>query len=98
MTGRLAVAALVLVALPLAGCANRQKRGIPTETIRAATPDAGTDTTDTDTALTQTVEIGDERSPNDGGVLTDPNAPTSTDVKPAAKKDLGKQVPKNPKE
>lgn len=41
-------------------------------TISPATPPPTTTPTDTDPALTQTVEIGEERSPAEGGVLTDP--------------------------
>lgn len=42
------------------------------DTITAATPPPATTPTDTDLALTQTTEVGEERSPNEGGVLTDP--------------------------
>lgn len=41
--------------------------------ISPATPPPTATPTDTDVALTQTTEIGEERSPHEGGVLTDPN-------------------------
>lgn len=55
----------------LAGCGeNETSVETEVEAGRPATPPPSND--ETDTALTQTVEIGDERSPQEGGVLTDP--------------------------
>ncbi|HUO84805.1 MAG TPA: hypothetical protein VM534_06785 [Thermoanaerobaculia bacterium] len=67
-----AIAILLILSLPFAaGCGESEEVAetpIETTTIRPATPpEADTD----DVVLTQTTEIGEERSPNEGGVLTD---------------------------
>jgi hypothetical protein len=70
--------------LVLPGCRRHAgANGDPaTDTIAPATPPAAGDS---DTALTQTVEIGDERSPNEGSVLTDSSTPEGTSLTPAPK-------------
>lgn len=77
------VVVVVVISMVAAGCG--QKRADAgdqaTDTIAPATPAASADT---DTAMTQTTEIGDERSPNEGGVLTDSNAPEGTTTTVAA--------------
>lgn len=56
-----------------------------TGTMAPATP-PGTAGAETDTALTQTVEIGDERSPNEGGSLTSSAQSTTATVSSAPRK------------
>lgn len=78
------------------GCHREDADGsVPTETIAPATPPAASATgTETDTALTQTIEIGEERSASEGGGLSVPAAATtpatsskapSTPSRPAAR-------------
>lgn len=78
------VAALVALSLFLTGCGeNEDPVTAEVEAGRPATPPPA-NPDETDTALTQTVEIGEERSPQEGGILTDPRhggtpeVPTST--------------------
>jgi hypothetical protein len=68
---------LILVGLnSLAGCQSRESAATSeTATISPATPPQSTDA---ETPVTQTVEIGEERSPNEGGILTDPDLQGST--------------------
>ena len=61
---------LLLLALPSLSC-RRQEVREETATISPAEPAQSPNTADTDTALSETVEIGEDRSPNEGGVLTD---------------------------
>lgn len=66
------------------------------DTIAPATPAA---TSDTETVMTQTMEIGDERSPNEGGVLTDSSSPegtTTTVAAPDVSATPTKPAPKKP--
>lgn len=53
------------------GCAREEK--IDEASITPATPPPAVAPTDTDIALTETTEVGEDRSINEGGVLTDPN-------------------------
>jgi hypothetical protein len=66
------VSILILVGLSgLASCQSRENAATSeTATISPATPPQSTDA---ETPVTQTVEIGEERSPNEGGILTDPD-------------------------
>lgn len=69
---------LCVVLLALAACPRRQdapKSGTVTQTIAPAA--AKPDTTGTD-ALTQTVDIEDGRSEEDGGVITTPQSTAKT--------------------
>lgn len=80
MTAKTGSALLVCAVLASAGCVPAGERDTTaTATIAPATPPPATDT---DPVPTQTVEIGEERSPNEGGVLTDPETggayPTET--------------------
>lgn len=70
---------MLVLLVAIAGCRrNGDGRGDQaTDTIAPATPAVAQDS---DTAMTQTVEIGEERSPNEGGVLTDPNSPLGTET------------------
>lgn len=64
------IAAILLVAAAmLAGC-GRGDRETRTETIAPAVPPPAAPSDDP--GLTQTTEIGEERSPNEGGVLAGP--------------------------
>ncbi len=74
---------LVAVAGTMIGSACHREqateRSVPTETIAPATPPAaGATGTESDTVLTQTVEIGEERSVSEGGGLTDPATAANT--------------------
>lgn len=90
MTAKTVSALLVCAALAFAGCAPAGERDTTAAaTIAPATPPLATDT---DPVPTQTVEIGEDRSPNEGGVLTDPETggaypteTTATTTAPAAK-------------
>lgn len=62
---------LLLAIALLAGCAEPAEREVVTETIQPANPPPG-DPGEDAAVLTQTTEIGDERSPNEGGILTNP--------------------------
>lgn len=70
---------ILFAALALTGCPRREQKkettSATTQTIApaAARPDtAGTD------AMTQTVELDDSRSEDDGGVITNPNSTAKT--------------------
>lgn len=86
MTAKTVSALLLGAALAMAGCGPGDGRETATATMAPATPPPATDT---DPVPTQTVEIGEERSPNEGGVLTDPDrggvdpAETATTTQPA---------------
>lgn len=62
---------IVILALPSIACNREQHEGEETSTISPAEPTQSPNTADTETALSETVEIGEDRSPNEGGVLTD---------------------------
>jgi hypothetical protein len=73
-------------------CYHREKTvtAVQSSTIAPATPPP-TSPSDSDTSMTQTTEIGGERSPSEGGVLTeketaDTSAVTSTVVSTPTKK------------
>ncbi|MHB0969486.1 MAG: hypothetical protein ACYC7A_09260 [Thermoanaerobaculia bacterium] len=70
MTAKTVSALLLSAALIMTACAPGGERETATVTMAPATPPPATDT---DPVPTQTVEIGEERSPNEGGVLTDPD-------------------------
>ena len=61
---------LVTAAAVLGACSPASEEGIPTETIEPAVP--APSATNDDPGLTQTTEIGEERSPHEGGVLVGP--------------------------
>lgn len=61
---------LVIAAAALGACSPASEEGIPTETIEPAAPPPGAPSDDP--GLTQTTEIGEERSPHEGGVLAGP--------------------------
>lgn len=70
LTKTLGLCLLILTTL-FFSCRREATTSSATETIAPATPpQVGTDT---DSVSTQTMEIGGERSPNEGGVLTDPD-------------------------
>jgi hypothetical protein len=71
VTAKTVSALLLIAALALAGCGPGDGRETATVTMAPATPPQATDT---DPVPTQTIEIGEERSPNEGGVLTDPDS------------------------
>jgi hypothetical protein len=76
------LASAILVVFMLA--CNGEGNDPSTATIRPASPPAG-EMSDDDPALTQTTEIGEERSPNEGGVLTNPeDLQSATPVDPLA--------------
>jgi len=60
-----------MLALPAMSCQRETRAGEESATISPAEPEESPNTADTDTALTETMEIGEDRSPNEGGVLTD---------------------------
>lgn len=63
---------MVVAVLLLGGCNRAEEPETRTETISAAVPPPGEVGGD-ETALTQTTEIGEDRSPNEGGALADPD-------------------------
>jgi hypothetical protein len=74
---------LILLSVALALMISSCRRSDPhradppkTGTMAPATP-PGTAGNETDSALTQTMEIGEERSPNEGGSLTGGEHPTN---------------------
>lgn len=68
---------LLLILLTAISC-NRGEEAANDDTIAPATPPVSTGTGDEDTVITQTVEIGEERSPNEGGALIDESPATAT--------------------
>ena len=80
--GQTLLAIAVVVLLSATACHRVESRVSETESVAPATPPPG-NPDETDTALTQTVEIGEERSPNEGGVLTNPEQTTTATVAPA---------------
>ncbi|MGH9459229.1 MAG: hypothetical protein ACRD2J_16460 [Thermoanaerobaculia bacterium] len=71
---------LVLALALFAGCNAASDEDPRTETIEPALVPADTSG---DAIITQTTEVGEERSPNEGGVLTRPG-PTTTGSPPPA--------------
>lgn len=63
---------LLAIVLIIPGCAEPTEQEVVTETIQPASPPPG-DPGEDAVVLTQTTEIGDERSPNEGGILTNPS-------------------------
>ena len=78
MIKRIATIALLAVFVcAFTGCSDRETAaGTQTDTISPATPPAVADDP-SETAATQTVEIGEDRSPAEGGVLAE-SEPAST--------------------
>lgn len=74
---------ILILLLPLAAGCGVDEQAARTETIAPAEPPSGSATEDS-TVLTQTTEVGEDRSPNEGGVLADQSdAPaTATDTSP----------------
>lgn len=72
----------LLVATLVLGCAEPAEHEVVTETIQPASPPPVAPGDDA-SVLTQTTEIGDERSPNEGGILTNPNVDTRGSRPPA---------------
>jgi hypothetical protein len=73
------LATLFILALAPLGCTREGGAAAEEGTLRPETPP--TAPADADSVPTQTIEIGEERSPNEGGVLTDPDQnaePTTT--------------------
>lgn len=69
---------ILFAALALPGCPRReQKQETTTVTQTIAPAAARPDTAGTD-AMTQTVELDDSRSEDDGGVITNPNSTAKT--------------------
>jgi hypothetical protein len=70
---------ILFAALALAGCPRREqkKETTPATTQTIAPAAARPDTAGTD-AMTQTVELDDSRSEDDGGVITNPNSTAKT--------------------
>lgn len=62
---------ILVLAFPSMSCLREREAREETATISPAEPTQSPNTADTDTALTETMEIGEDRSPNEGGVLTD---------------------------
>lgn len=99
MIRKLFVVAIVGCAVMGGGCHRERSTdgGAPTETIAPATPPTASVQAESDTGLTQTVEIGEERSASEGGGLSEPatatlaanpsaTAVTTSGVKPKARK------------
>ena len=72
MKKRIILTMILTVALA-SGCVGRDE-GVVTEQISPATPPAAE--SGEDAVITQTTEIGDDRSPNEGGVLAEPGGDT----------------------
>ncbi|HVR42380.1 MAG TPA: hypothetical protein VMS56_02945 [Thermoanaerobaculia bacterium] len=62
---------VISMALPM-GCAGDSEQETRTETIEPALPPAA-EAGEDGTIMTQTTEVGEERSPNEGGILTSPS-------------------------
>jgi hypothetical protein len=80
------ICCMALVALSLlAACKGKETEAgeMRQVTARPATPPP-TGAAENDTALTQTVEIGDQRSSEEGGILTSGQSTATTGVAPAA--------------
>lgn len=70
MVKLLMTAFLLTLAVALAACSRSADEGTRTETISPAVPAPGAPSDDP--GLTQTTEIGEERSPSEGGILVGP--------------------------
>jgi hypothetical protein len=73
------LATIFILAIAALGCTREGGAAAEEGTLRPETPP--TAPADADSVPTQTIEIGEERSPNEGGVLTDPDQnaePTTT--------------------
>ena len=68
---------LLLSAVVLAGCEGERTAEVPVETIKPATPPP-TEADEDSVVITQTTEIGEERSPNEGGYVNQSGAPAAT--------------------
>lgn len=81
-TNTIPLALILSAALALTGCGRTETA---TDTIQTATiAPANVPTTDTEAQLptTQTTEIGEDRSPNEGGILNDQEAEPSPSPSP----------------
>ena len=69
---------LLLAAIALTGCPRHEQKQESAPTTQTIAPAAAKpDTTGTD-AMTQTVEVDDSRSEEDGGVITNPSSTAKT--------------------
>ena len=85
---------ILILALPSVSCNREEREAKETYTISPAEPTQSPNSADTETALTETVEIGEERSPNEGGVLTD-DTPTKPSKGSGATTTTNPNAPRN---
>lgn len=85
---------IFMLGLPSISCQREREAGEVSATISPAEPTQSPNTADTETALSQTVEIGEERSPNEGGVLTD-DTPTQPSKGSGATTTTNPNAPRN---
>jgi hypothetical protein len=89
----LIAAFLLTAAAALAACSPASEDETRTETIEPAVPAPGVPSDDP--GLTQTTEIGEERSPNEGGVLAGPGV-EGVERKPPTPTTTGSPPPRPP--
>lgn len=68
---------ILLLLVPVAFGCQPAEQAARTDTIAPAEPPSGSATEDS-TVLTQTTEVGEDRSPNEGGVLADQSEAPAT--------------------
>lgn len=85
---------LLTTAMILAACSPAGENETRTETIEPAVPAPGAPSDDP--GLTQTTEIGEERSPNEGGVLVG-TEDEGVELEPPATTTTGSPPPRQPR-
>jgi len=86
-TATLSLLLLMMLALFAAGCRGRKSSSATgtAPTTQTIAPAAGQPAANGGDAVTQTVDVEDGRSEDDGGVLTNPQTAKTDTVKPAPK-------------
>jgi hypothetical protein len=87
-TARLSLLIVLSLALSVLGCRARKSSAATstTPTTQTIAPAAGQPSANGDAAVTQTVDVEDGRSEDDGGVLTNPQKAKAPAAKPPVKK------------
>ena len=87
-TARLSLLIVLSLALSVLGCRGRKSSSATSTnpTTQTIAPAAGQPAANGGDAVTQTVDIEDGRSEDDGGVLTNPQKAKTPAAKPPAKK------------